>query len=125
MALGIDNTPSEAVTTKLRLLCEKILQPLREAWGKPIKVSSGYRCPTLNSQVGGVKNSDHLHGCAADIKAYGGRDANRQLFDLAVGMMGRQELQDVKQIIDEHGYQWIHISLQDGRTKKRNQVLHL
>ena len=46
------------------------------------------------------------------------------LFDLAVKMMLDKKLAGVKQIIDEHGYRWIHISWQDGRTMKRNQVLH-
>ena len=48
---------------------DQLLDPIREAWGKPIIVSSGYRCKELNALVGGVKNSHHLLGCAADITA--------------------------------------------------------
>jgi len=53
--LGIDNTPDEAVIESLRLLCENILQPVRDHFGKPVKISSGYRSPELNSSpaVGG------------------------------------------------------------------------
>ena len=121
----IDNTPSEEVCLKLKSLCENVLQPLREAWGGAIVVTSGYRCKALNKKVGGASNSDHLYGCAADIKSLaGGREKNKMLFDLAVKMMSDKKLVGVKQIIDEHGYRWIHISWQDGRTMKRNQVLH-
>jgi zinc D-Ala-D-Ala carboxypeptidase len=121
--LRLDNTPDEASTERLRLLCRKILQPLRNAWGFPIMVNSGYRSRDVNRHVGGVSNSDHLYGCAADISV--GSVANKRLFSLAVEMMKSGELQDVKQIIDEKNYSWIHISMQDGRTKKRNEVLHL
>lgn len=124
--LGINNEPYPDAIYNLQRLCNEILQPLRDEWGKPIIIGSGYRCTTLNEVVGGVKNSDHKYGCAADIHAMGDdpRD-NKQLFDLAVQMMKDGRLKNVKQIIDEYGYDWIHISLQDGRTDKRNQVLHI
>ena len=65
--LGIDNTPSEAVVEHLRRLCVLVLEPLRQRFGKPIRINSGYRCPALNRAVGGVRNSRHLTGDAADI----------------------------------------------------------
>lgn len=124
--LGIDNTPGITVEERLHTLCRKILQPLRDAWGEPIIVGSGYRCLRLNEAVGGVKNSDHIYGCAADIHALGDNPKdNRRLFDLAVEMMNDGRLMDVKQIIDEYNYNWIHIAYQNGRTSKRNQVLHV
>ena len=124
--LHIDNTPDDLAKKKLRLLCEKILQPLRDAWGEPIVVGSGYRCRMVNAKVGGVANSDHLYGCAADIKTLGDSpENNKRLFELAVGMMRSGQLEDVKQIIDEYHYDWIHISWQDGRSTKHNQVLHI
>lgn len=64
---GIDNTPSAEVTANLTALVDKVLDPLREIYGKPIYVSSGYRCPKLNKAVGGVSNSQHLKGEAADL----------------------------------------------------------
>lgn len=125
-ALHIDNTPSGRVLENLKRLCVNVLQPLRDAWGAPIVVNSGYRSLALNRKVCGASNSDHLYGCAVDIKSITcERTANKRLFDLAVKMMYAERLRGVKQIIDEHGYKWIHISWQDGRTKKRNQVLHL
>ena len=123
---SIDNTPSVRAMNNLQKLCENILQPLRDRWGKPIVVSSGYRSWALNQKVGGSKNSDHMYGCAADIRCQGNnQESNKQLFDLAVEMMERGELVGVKQIIDECHYHWVHVSWQDGRTTKRNQVLHL
>lgn len=124
--LKINNTPPAEVQAKLRLLCEYILQPLREAYGKPIIVSSAYRCDVLNRAVGGASNSDHKFGCAADIHTLSNVPAcNKELFDIAVNLMRNGKLKHVKQIIDEYNYKWIHISYQDGRTIKRNQVLHL
>lgn len=124
--MGIGNVPTEKEIRNLRMLCEKILQPLRDAWGQPIVVSSGYRCKALNRKVGGVWNSDHLYGCAADIKTVGDRpEENKRLFKLAVKMMIGRKLKDVKQIIDEHQYDWIHISVQDGRSEKREEVVHI
>lgn len=123
---GIDNTPSEAIKKNLQTLCSKILQPLRDAFSEPIIVGSGYRCPALNKKVGGVANSDHMYGCAADIKTVSDAPSeNKKLFDLAVKMMREGTISEVKQILDEYGYNWIHISFQDGRTSKRNQVLHI
>ena len=66
-AKGIDNTPTPEVEKNLTLLVENVLDPLREIYGKPITVNSGYRCPELNKAVGGSKTSDHVKGFAADI----------------------------------------------------------
>lgn len=124
--LGINNRPDPRAEHNMLMLCRNILQPLRDAWGQPIIVSSGYRNYTLNKHVGGAANSDHLYGCAADITTRPNSPAdNRRLFDLALSLMHSGQLQGVKQIIDEHHYTWLHLSWQDGRTAKRNQVLHL
>ena len=66
----------------LKALVEKILDPLREAWGRPIFVNSGYRSPALNKAVGGVATSHHLRGMAADITTGNATD-NRRLYQLA------------------------------------------
>lgn len=125
LRLGIDNTPNEITKSRLKKLCEKILQPIREKYGKPIIVSSGYRCAKLNSAVGGSKTSDHMYGCAVDIHTISDTVAdNKMLFNLILRMINSGEI-EVKQLIDEYGYNWIHVSYQDGRSAKRNQILHL
>ena len=67
--LGIDNTPSKEAMKNLERLVSRVLDPLREHWGLPIRVTSGYRCPELNDEVGGVEDSYHMEGCAVDISA--------------------------------------------------------
>ena len=65
--LRIDNTPTFEVVAHLIEVCEAFLQPLRNAWGKPITITSGYRCPALNKAVGGAYNSAHLEGYGVDF----------------------------------------------------------
>ena len=65
--LAIDNTPPRAARQMLTILVEQLLDPIRRRYGAPIIVTSGYRCPALNTAVGGVANSHHIVGCAADI----------------------------------------------------------
>lgn len=69
--LGIDNTPPDSIKNNLTLFIEKVLDPIREDWGSPIIVSSGYRCPKLNKAVGGVNTSGHLYGFCADLQVKG------------------------------------------------------
>ena len=59
-ALGIVNVPDFEDIEKLLYLCEHVLDPLREAWGRPLKVTSGFRTPALNTAIGGAKNSQHM-----------------------------------------------------------------
>lgn len=66
--LGIDNTPPEKFENNIKYLCTKLLQPLRSLYGKPMIISSGFRCKELNEAVGGVETSFHTVGLAADIK---------------------------------------------------------
>jgi uncharacterized protein YcbK (DUF882 family) len=65
--LGIDNTVPKALLPNIQALCENVLEPLRLHFDIPIYISSGYRCPALNSSVNGAKKSQHMKGQAADI----------------------------------------------------------
>ena len=66
--LGIDNSiPDESIASQIRSLVVTVLQPLRSAFGKPLHINSGYRCPALNKALKGAKNSQHTKGQAADI----------------------------------------------------------
>ncbi len=114
---GIDNTPPPTIKVKLTSLINNLLDPIRETWGGPIYVNSGYRCPKLNEEVGGVPSSQHQKGEAADITV-GSPEQNRKLFDLIAN--GKF---DFDQLIDESHYSWIHISFAAG--KNRHQILHL
>ena len=116
---GINNAPSIEVCKSLTALIEKVLDPLREAYGKPIIVTSGFRCKLLNDMVGGAKNSQHTTGMAADIRTLSDLPQdNERLFDLA----RRMDL-PFDQLIDEYHYNWVHISF--SRYSMRKQVLHI
>jgi zinc D-Ala-D-Ala carboxypeptidase len=69
--LGLDNTPNEEALENLKLLCEKVLQPVRDHFGKSVTVNSGYRSPESNAAVGGSKTSDHCKGQACDLEIDG------------------------------------------------------
>lgn len=122
---GIDNTPPDAVLATLHQLCTQILEPIREAYGHPIKVNSGYRCPKLNAAVGGAKTSQHMTGEAADISCTSTTKA--ALFHTILQMVHRGQLH-VGQLIWEYGTteepNWIHVSL-PREGKKNNQILYL
>ncbi len=74
--LGLDNTPDEQALENLKTLCEKVLQPVREHFGKSVTVNSGYRSPESNAAVNGSKSSDHCKGQAADIEITGVANAD-------------------------------------------------
>lgn len=114
--LNIDNIPTKEAEENLIKLVENILDPLREAWGRPIKVNSGYRGSELNKAVGGAKTSQHCTGQAADISV-GNPSENKKLFNLI------QELNlPYDQLIDEYNYSWVHVSY---GPRNRRQILHI
>jgi hypothetical protein len=117
--LGIDNTPDDEAIDNLKTLCDKVLQPVRDHFGKPIKISSGYRSPELNSSpaVGGSKTSDHCKGMAADIEIAGVANA-----DLAQWVMDNLDytqliLEFYTQGIPDSG--WVHVSYNPDRLIKQ------
>jgi uncharacterized protein YcbK (DUF882 family) len=103
-AKKLNNTPTPEVEKNLIALVEHILDPLREKWGKPIKVNCGYRSPAVNKAVGGVANSQHVLGQAADITT-GTKESNKKLYELIKTLK-----LPVDQCIWENGGTWVHIS---------------
>lgn len=116
-ANGIDNTPNQTAIDNLTKLIEIVLDPLREWYGKPIRVNSGYRCKVLNKAVGSkAKNSQHLYGEATDITA-GSKAENEKLFNYIKDNL------PFDQLINESDFSWVHVSYREGRLRK--QVLAL
>lgn len=112
----IDNTPSKEIERSLTALVEKVLDPLREAYGKPIIVTSGYRCEKLNKVVGGAASSQHVKGEAADIRSVEDtQEENKKLFDLIVKLK-----LPFDQLINEHNYDWVHVSF--GARHRRQKL---
>ena len=117
LRMGFDNTPGEAETENLRLLCEKVLQPVRDHFGKGVKVNSGFRSPESNAAVGGSKTSDHCLGRAADIEIPGVANA-----ELAQWIMDNLEytqliLEFYTPGIPDSG--WVHVSYDPSNLKQQ------
>lgn len=117
LRMGFDNTPDEDATENLRLLCEKVLQPVRDHYGKGVKVNSAYRSPESNAAVGGSKTSDHCKGMAADIEIPGVANA-----DLAQWIMDNLDytqliLEFYTPGIPDSG--WVHVSYDPNNLKKQ------
>lgn len=116
---GMNNQPDQMQRDALLSLCQEVLDPLREAWGEPIIVTSGFRSPRLNALVGGASNSQHTFGQAADIRTLSDRpEDNQRLFALIL-----QLRLPFDQLIDEYAYDWIHVSHRPS-GRQRGQVLH-
>lgn len=115
-SMYIRNNPRPADVERLRYLCHKLLQPARDEIGEPIVITSGYRSKALNMQVGGVYNSQHLRGEAADIHLPSPDYANK-----LVEIFSKNEHLD--QLLFEHigSTVWLHVSCAYDR-KPRNMI---
>lgn len=102
----INNTPSQEVVDNLRALCRNVLEPARVAYGEPIYITSGYRCPALNKAVGGKPTSQHLRGEAADLQVKGVRNLKR----LYNAILDHGVFDQLLFESNKAGTKWIHIS---------------
>lgn len=121
--LGIDNKPTTQKMINLVYLCAFVLEPLRVAMNEPIKIGSGYRCEKLNKAVGGVYNSQHLKGQAADLCIDGDLKKGRKWFNYIKDHL------PFDQLIWEHnpktGSYWVHVSfVYPDFGKNRRKVIN-
>ena len=121
-AKGINNKPDIQQIINLVYLCAYVLEPLRKAMGEPIKIGSGFRCQQLNKAVGGVSNSQHLTGQAADLCIDGDIQKGRRWFNYIKDHL------PFDQLIWEHnpktGSYWVHVSyVFPDFGKNRKQVI--
>ena len=121
-AKGIDNSPTTEVRANLVTLVNTLLDPLREAWKSPIRVTSGYRCGVLNRAVGGSSTSAHLYGCAADIVPINGKIAEFKAFCKNY-FNARRHLYDQVILEDNGKSEWVHIGLKTADGRKRGQLM--
>ena len=112
---GIDNTPTDEHIENLKLLCENVLQPIRDEWGV-VSVSSGYRSQALCQAIGSVSTSQHARGQAADFECYS--VDNRELFDWIT-----QNLKFDQAILEfydgDPNSGWIHVSYNEDGNRKQ------
>lgn len=114
---AIDNRLPKELLPNVQALVNNVLDPLREAYGKPIRVNSGFRCPALNKAVKGSATSDHMTGRAADITG-GSPKENKRLFNLI------QELGlHFDQLIDEKNFAWVHVSYRQSGNRREVKAL--
>ena len=107
---GIVNIPNDiCIYENLHQLMTQVLEPVRTELGIPIYVNSGYRCPALNSLVGGVPNSYHLHGLAADLTTKRPMH-NKELFSILSRMKANGT--PLAELLWEGGGAWIHVAMQ-------------
>ena len=114
--MGIDNVPKdEKVVENLRSLCLEVLQPLRDYVGAPVHINSGYRCPELNVAVGGVKNSQHCRGEAADIRIV----SPKQGREWAAWIEDNCRFDQMLLERNKSGAVWLHVSCKRDASKNR------
>ena len=113
---NINNIPTQAQLANLKLIAEKVFEPMREHFDKPIRVSSGYRSRVLNQAIGGATTSQHCTGEALDIDNNGGEILNAQIFHYIKDNL------EFDQLIWEFGNSkepsWVHVSYSKNNRKQ-------
>lgn len=112
--LGINNGPDKEHLQNIQYLITQIVQPMRDDLG-PIRISSGYRSPVLNSTIGGSNKSQHCKGQALDLQFWeGGKMNNKKIYDWIIdsGL-------EFDQMINEFDFAWIHLSLKIEGNRKQ------
>lgn len=113
---GINNDPDSVTFERMKLVANKCFEPLREWYGKPIKINSFYRSQLLNVKVGGSATSQHVKGEAIDISG-GDKVENKKLFDWC------KENLEFDQLINEYDFTWVHISYKSKGNRKQILVV--
>ena len=103
------NVPNEKQVSNLQKLVTNVLDPLRDLYGKPITINSGFRSPAVNKAVGGSTTSGHLLGTCADLDC----DNNELLYNLI------KDHFQFRQLINEHNFEWVHVEFREGDNKKQ------
>ena len=119
--LNIDNKPNEEQLKNMKLIAEKVFEPLRMWVGGPIKINSFFRSPKLNTAIGGSAKSQHCHGQAIDLDDTFGRATNAEMFDFI------KEHLNFDQMIWEFGNDdnpdWVHVSYVNDEDNRNRCLL--
>lgn len=123
LSKGIDNTPSNEAIANMRHLCEEVLEPLRDAFGEPVTVSSGYRSKTLNAAVGGSPTSQHIRGEAADIAPTATAEGKKRLKEWMRWIIDNTDFDQCIFERNSSGTCWIHVSACRDPSRNRHHVI--
>jgi hypothetical protein len=117
---GISNMPTPEHIENFKKLAEKVFQPIRDHFGKPIRISSGYRSKALNTAVGGSLSSQHCTGEAIDIDMDGTDITNAQIFHFVKDNLNFDQL--IAEFPENSNPAWVHVSY-ESTGKQRKQIL--
>lgn len=126
---GLDNTPDAKITANLQLLCKNILQPVRDAIGVSMIITSGYRSPVVNTAVGGSKTSAHRYGYAADLHCPSYKGGSIKELCIFFETFLKKNGIKFDQLIYEFGNDavptagWVHIGIKSSSGLQRGQLL--
>jgi hypothetical protein len=113
----MDNSPDQTAISNLQVLAVHVLQPVRDHYGKGVKVNSGFRHPDVNAKVGGSKTSDHCKGMAADIEIPGVPNAELAEWIRTNLPFTQVILEFYTQGVPDSG--WVHVSYDPANLKKQ------
>ena len=114
---GIENQPNDEQLANLVALCECVLQPIRDHFGKSVRVSSGLRVPELNAAIGGSTTSDHCRGMAADVEVPSVDNLELARWIEGSGLAFRQLILEYYDGTPDSG--WIHVSYDPADNKRQ------
>ncbi|MEJ2659035.1 MAG: D-Ala-D-Ala carboxypeptidase family metallohydrolase [Desulfobacterales bacterium] len=109
---GINNVPNELTIAKMKALAVNVLEPARNILGRPIRVSSGFRCIKVNRLIGGADSSQHTKGEAGDLTC----DDNAELFSIIYHNFEFDQL--IWEFGDDSEPAWVHVSFREGKNRK-------
>jgi len=116
--LGIDNTPEQWEINNLRAVAENVFQPVRDHFGVPIAVSSGYRSKRLNKAIGGSKYSQHVIGEALDLDAdVYGKVTNAEIFNYIKNNLEWDQM--IWEFGDDEEPNWVHVSYKESGFNRK------
>ena len=118
--LGIDNTPNDEQLSNMKLVAEKVFEPLREWVGGPIKINSFFRGLPLNTAIGGSKKSQHMKGQAMDIDDTFGKATNAEMYNWIKKNLDFDQL--IWEFGDDDNPNWLHVSYV-SKEDNRNRCL--
>ena len=117
---GIDNTPDDDQLSNMELVAEEVFEPLRSYVGRPIKINSFFRCPELNTAIGGSHKSQHCKGQAIDIDDTFGKMTNAEMYHFIKDKLNFDQL--IWEFGDDNNPNWVHVSYVSDKDN-RNRCL--